>query len=231
MFSKNSTSMAWNASKRIYPGVHYPLTTDDDEPITDPYLHDQLMGAGHQSEAVGVVEGFGDVLTEGVPSTSGRDAPPTAVIGVRPQQVAHWALRERDGGGTKQTGNQSAACGRDLDTTAPITPRTEGIETQRPSLVRSKVSTSICLRKFEVQFEPMGLVRLPHVGLLAGGPELVCDPECLWRETSLRGDRRSEIKKQTNKKNVKIHRRHGNEKTGKGVSGERRVQPVRRPAR
>lgn len=32
------------------------------------------------------------------------------------------------------------------------------------------------------------------MGLLAGGPELVCDPECLWRETNLRGDRRSEIK-------------------------------------
>lgn len=46
------------------------------------HLHDQLMGARHQSEAVGVVEGFGDVLSEGVASTSGRDAPPTAVVGV-----------------------------------------------------------------------------------------------------------------------------------------------------
>lgn len=35
-------------------------------------------------------------------------------------------------------------------------------------------------------------VCVPHVGLLAGGPELVCDPECLWRETNLHGDRRSE---------------------------------------
>lgn len=31
----------------------------------------------------------------------------------------------------------------------------------------------------------------PHVGLLVGGPELVCDPGCLWMETGLHGDRRS----------------------------------------
>lgn len=49
------------------------------------YLHDQLMGAGHQREAVGVVEGFRDVLTEGVAGASGGDAPPTAVVRVRPQ--------------------------------------------------------------------------------------------------------------------------------------------------
>lgn len=46
------------------------------------YLHDQLMGAGHQGEAVGVVEGFRDVLSEGVASTSGGDAPPAAIVGV-----------------------------------------------------------------------------------------------------------------------------------------------------
>lgn len=60
------------------------------------YLHDQLMGAGHQSEAVGVVEGFRDVLSEGVAGTSGRDAPPTTIIRVRPQQVTHRALRRRE---------------------------------------------------------------------------------------------------------------------------------------
>lgn len=46
------------------------------------YLHDQLMGARHQSEAVGVVKGFGDVLSKGVAGTSRRDAPPTTVVGV-----------------------------------------------------------------------------------------------------------------------------------------------------
>lgn len=56
------------------------------------YLHDQLMSAGHQGEAIGVVEGFRDVLSEGVSGTSRRDPPPTTIIGVRPQQVAHWAL-------------------------------------------------------------------------------------------------------------------------------------------
>lgn len=59
------------------------------------YLHDQLMGAGHQGEAVGVVEGFRDVLSEGVAGTSGGDAPPAAIIRIRPQQVTHRALRER----------------------------------------------------------------------------------------------------------------------------------------
>lgn len=56
------------------------------------YLHDQLMGPGHQGEAVGMVEGFGDVLSEGVAGASGRNAPPTAVVRVRPQQVTHGAL-------------------------------------------------------------------------------------------------------------------------------------------
>lgn len=63
------------------------------------YLHDQLMGTRHQSESVGMIEGFRDVLTEGVAGTSGRDPPPAAVIGVRPQQVTHRALKQ------KQTAN------------------------------------------------------------------------------------------------------------------------------
>lgn len=56
------------------------------------YLHDQLMGTGHQGEAIGVVEGFRDVLSKGVASPSGRDAPPTTVVRVRPQQVTHGTL-------------------------------------------------------------------------------------------------------------------------------------------
>lgn len=60
------------------------------------YLHDKLMGAGYQGEAVGMVEGFRDVLSEGVAGTSGRDAPPTTIIRVRPQQVTHGALREEN---------------------------------------------------------------------------------------------------------------------------------------
>lgn len=50
------------------------------------------MGTGHQGEAIGVVEGFRDVLSKGVASPSGRDAPPTTVIRVRPQQVTHGTL-------------------------------------------------------------------------------------------------------------------------------------------
>ena len=53
------------------------------------------MGTGHQGEAVGVVEGFRDVLSKGVTGTSGGDAPPTAIVRVRPQQVTHRALRQK----------------------------------------------------------------------------------------------------------------------------------------
>ena len=59
---------------------------------TGSYLHDQLMGAGHQREAVGVVEGLRDVLSEGVAGAPGGDAPTAAVIRVRPQQVTHGTL-------------------------------------------------------------------------------------------------------------------------------------------
>lgn len=103
------------------------------------------MGAGHQGQAVGVVEGFRDVLSKSVASASGRDAPPTAVIGVRPQQVAHGALRE---GGL--------------------------------------INTNVCSRGRRRE------ALVPRVGPPAGGPELLCGPGCLWRETDPRGDRRSE---------------------------------------
>ena len=51
------------------------------------------MGSGDQCEAVGVVEGLGDVLSEGVSSTTRGDAPAAAVIRVRPQQVTHGTLK------------------------------------------------------------------------------------------------------------------------------------------
>ena len=50
------------------------------------------MGTRDSLQLVGVVELFGNVLTEGVSRTSWRDAPTAALIGVRPKQVAHWAL-------------------------------------------------------------------------------------------------------------------------------------------
>ena len=55
-------------------------------------LHDQLMGAGDQGEAVIVVEGLADVLAERVASTTRRDAPATAIVWIRPKQVAHRSL-------------------------------------------------------------------------------------------------------------------------------------------
>lgn len=55
-------------------------------------LHDQLVGSGDQSQAVVVVEGFADVLTKRVTSTSWAYAPAASVVGVTPEQVAHGTL-------------------------------------------------------------------------------------------------------------------------------------------
>ena len=59
-------------------------------------FHDELMRSRHQSEAVGVVKRFRDVLAKGVARPAGGDAPAAAVIGVGPEQVTHGAL---EGGG------------------------------------------------------------------------------------------------------------------------------------
>lgn len=61
-----------------------------------PHLHNQLMSAGDESESVAVVERFRNVLTEGVSSTTWRDAPATAVIRVRPEQVTHRTLHNKN---------------------------------------------------------------------------------------------------------------------------------------
>lgn len=46
------------------------------------HLHDQLMGAGHQREAISVVEGLRNVLSKGVTGSSWRDSPATTIIRV-----------------------------------------------------------------------------------------------------------------------------------------------------
>jgi len=65
-----------------------------DVPIMTPIvsIHDELMSAGHKSQAVAVVERFGYILTERITSTSGGDTPSTAVIGVGPEEIAHRPL-------------------------------------------------------------------------------------------------------------------------------------------
>lgn len=55
-------------------------------------LHNQLMCSRNERDSIVVVEGFGDVLSEGVARTTGRDAPSAAVIGVRPEEITHWAF-------------------------------------------------------------------------------------------------------------------------------------------
>lgn len=55
-------------------------------------LHHQLVSPGNQLQAIVVVELDADVLAKGVAGTTWGDAPPAAVIRVRPQEVAHGAL-------------------------------------------------------------------------------------------------------------------------------------------
>lgn len=50
------------------------------------------MGTGNSNEFICVIELFRNVLTEGVSGTSWRNTPTTALIWVRPEQVAHWAF-------------------------------------------------------------------------------------------------------------------------------------------
>lgn len=63
-------------------------------PVVAPVVsfHDELVSSGHQGQAVGVVEGLRNILSESVSGSSGRDAPATAIIGIGPEQVAHRAL-------------------------------------------------------------------------------------------------------------------------------------------
>ena len=66
----------------------------DDVALVCPVVavHDKLMGARDSSQAVRVVKLLRDVLSEGVTSASGRDAPTAAVIGVGPEQVTDGAF-------------------------------------------------------------------------------------------------------------------------------------------
>ena len=44
------------------------------------YHHDKLVSTGNKGKTIGMVEGFRDVLAEGVASTSGGDAPASTVV-------------------------------------------------------------------------------------------------------------------------------------------------------
>jgi len=55
-------------------------------------VHHELMSSSDSSKAVRVVELLRDVLAEGVAGATGGDAPATAIIGVRPEEIADGAL-------------------------------------------------------------------------------------------------------------------------------------------
>ena len=50
------------------------------------------MCSRDECQAIVVVESLRDILPKCVTSTSGRDPPPTAIIGVTPQQITHGAF-------------------------------------------------------------------------------------------------------------------------------------------
>lgn len=55
-------------------------------------FHDKLMGTRDESKTVGAVELLRHVLSERVAGSTGRDTPSTAIIRIRPKQVAHGSL-------------------------------------------------------------------------------------------------------------------------------------------
>lgn len=72
--------------RRAENGHHIPILA----PIVT--LHDKLMRSCYQSQAVVVIESFTDILTKGVPSTSGTDTPSTPIIRITPEQITHRSL-------------------------------------------------------------------------------------------------------------------------------------------
>ena len=66
----------------------------DDVAVLRPVvtLHYQLMGSGDQRQTIVMVESLRDVLSESVTGTTGRNAPSTTVVRVRPQEIAHGAF-------------------------------------------------------------------------------------------------------------------------------------------
>ena len=55
-------------------------------------VHHELVGSGHETEAVAVIELTGNVLTKGKARAAGRNAPAGPIVRVTPQQIAHGAL-------------------------------------------------------------------------------------------------------------------------------------------
>ena len=66
----------------------------DDRLLMAPVVtfHDKLMGTGDECESIGTIELFRHILTESVTSTTRRDTPSAAIIGIGPKQIAHRSL-------------------------------------------------------------------------------------------------------------------------------------------
>ena len=56
------------------------------------YLHDQLMCPSNEIKPILSIKLFRNVLTKGVASSAGGNPPARPVVGIGPEQIAHWAL-------------------------------------------------------------------------------------------------------------------------------------------
>jgi hypothetical protein len=50
------------------------------------------MGSCNESKTIIMVERLGNILAESVACTTGRYSPAAPVVGVGPEQIAHWAF-------------------------------------------------------------------------------------------------------------------------------------------
>lgn len=66
----------------------------DDIAIVAPVVafHDQLVRPRNEAQPIRSVKLLGNILAKGITGAAGADAPTTAIVGIRPQQVTHGAL-------------------------------------------------------------------------------------------------------------------------------------------
>ena len=76
----------------LYGIVSYGEREGERERERETNLHYKLMGSRDQRQRVVVVKGLRDVLAKGVTGSSRGNAPAAAIVGIRPQQIAHGSL-------------------------------------------------------------------------------------------------------------------------------------------
>ena len=55
-------------------------------------LHHKLMSPRNETQSVDMNELFGNILSKRITCTSRADSPSKSIIGIRPDEIAHWSL-------------------------------------------------------------------------------------------------------------------------------------------